>query len=36
MALLTDVGVLWNVDGDYAIPVSDQVLAEAIERTMEE
>jgi 3-dehydroquinate synthase len=36
MALLTDVGVLWNVDGEYAIPVSDQVLAEAIERTMEE
>jgi 3-dehydroquinate synthase len=36
MALLTDVGVLWNVDGEYAIPVSDQVLAEAIELTMEE
>ncbi|MCP4600040.1 MAG: iron-containing alcohol dehydrogenase [Proteobacteria bacterium] len=36
MALLTDVGHLWSVDGDYAIPVSDQVLAEAVKLNQEE
>lgn len=35
MALLGDVGQLWNVDGDYAIPVSDTVLVEAIQACME-
>lgn len=35
MALLAEVGRLWNVDGDYAIPVSDQVLTEAIDLTRE-
>ncbi len=36
MALLTDVGRLWHVDGDYAIPVSDTVLEQAIELSREE
>ncbi len=31
MALLKDLGELWDVDGEYAIPVSDKVLAEAID-----
>ena len=35
MALLADVGSLWNVDDDFAIPVSDQVLAEAVELSRE-
>lgn len=35
MALLAEVGRLWNVEGDYAIPVSDHVLAEAIELSKE-
>lgn len=35
MALLTDVGRLWSVNGDYAIPVSDEVLAEACRQTQE-
>jgi 3-dehydroquinate synthase len=33
MALLSDVGRLWNVDDDYVIPVSDSVLSEAYEAT---
>ena len=33
MALVSDVGQLWSVDGDYAIPVPDKVLVEAIEAT---
>jgi 3-dehydroquinate synthase len=36
MALLAGVGTLWRVDGEYAIPVSDRVLAEAVERAREE
>ncbi len=35
MALLSQVGELWSVDGDYAIPVSDTVLADAIQSCME-
>jgi 3-dehydroquinate synthase len=35
MALLADVGQLWNVEGDYAIPVSDHVLSEAVELSKE-
>jgi len=35
MALLADVGRLWSVEGDYAIPVSDAVLAEAVELSKE-
>jgi hypothetical protein len=35
MALLSDVGRLWSVDADYAIPVSDQVLRQAIAQCME-
>lgn len=30
MALLREVGKLWSVDDDFAIPVSCEVLAEAI------
>jgi len=30
MPLLSDVGTLWRIDGDYAIPVPEQVLAEAL------
>jgi 3-dehydroquinate synthase len=33
MALVSDVGRLWSVDGDFAIPVPDKVLTEAIEAT---
>jgi 3-dehydroquinate synthase len=33
MALLSDVGKLWSVGGDYAIPVSEAVLAQALEAT---
>jgi 3-dehydroquinate synthase len=36
MALLAGVGKLWRVDGEHAIPVSDRVLAEAVERAREE
>jgi len=36
MALLAGVGKLWRVDGEYAIPVSDQVLVEAVELAKEE
>ncbi len=35
MALLAGPGVLWQVDDDYAIPVSDQVLTEAIAASRE-
>jgi 3-dehydroquinate synthase len=35
MALLADVGRLWAVGGDHAIPVSDAVLARALEDTLE-
>jgi len=35
MALLADVGRLWSVEDDYAIPVSDAVLAEAVELSKE-
>jgi 3-dehydroquinate synthetase len=35
MALLSDIGKLWSVDDDYAIPVSCGVLAEAIALTQE-
>ena len=35
MALLEDIGQLWTVDGDYAIPVSSDVLIEAITRLQE-
>lgn len=34
MALVSAPGRLWSVDGDYAIPVSDAVLARAIHETM--
>ncbi len=33
MALVEGPGRLWSVDGDYAIPVSDSVLARAIDAT---
>jgi 3-dehydroquinate synthetase len=36
MALLSDVGKLWCVEGDYAIPVSEQVLRKALEATRSE
>jgi len=36
MALLEDVGRLWAVGGDHAIPVSDAVLARALEETRED
>ncbi len=36
MALLSGVGELWSVDGDFAIPVSCGVLAEALALTREE
>lgn len=35
MALLSGLGELWSVDGDFAIPVSDRVLAEAIDLSRE-
>jgi 3-dehydroquinate synthase len=35
MALLTDVGKLWQVDGDYVIPVPESVLVEALRATAE-
>jgi 3-dehydroquinate synthase len=35
MALLAGVGRLWSVEGDYAIPVSDGVLTEAVELSKE-
>jgi 3-dehydroquinate synthase len=35
MALLQGVGKLWSVNDDYAIPVSDKVLLEAVEASME-
>ena len=35
MALVSGPGRLWSVDGEYAIPVSDAVLARAIRETME-
>jgi len=35
MALLADVGQLWNVEDDFAIPVSDAVLGEAVELSKE-
>jgi len=31
MCLLADVGKLWSVDGDTAIPVSEPVLVQAID-----
>lgn len=31
MPLLTEVGRLWQVDGDFAIPVAESVLAQALE-----
>jgi 3-dehydroquinate synthase len=33
MALLTDVGKVWSVGGEYVIPVSERVLAEALDAT---
>ena len=36
MALLTDVGRVWRVDGETAIPVSDPVLATAVDQCREE
>jgi 3-dehydroquinate synthase len=36
MALLGEVGSLWRVDGEFAIPVSDQVLAQAVDLAAEE
>lgn len=33
MALVHGPGALWSVDGDYAIPVSDEVLARAIDQS---
>jgi hypothetical protein len=36
MALLSGVGRLWRVDGETAIPVSDKLLAEAVELAKEE
>lgn len=33
MALVQSIGHLWSVDGIYAIPVSDAVIAQAVERT---
>ncbi len=36
MALLSGVGRLWRVDGEYAIPVSEPVLTEAIMQCREE
>ncbi|MBL8623379.1 MAG: iron-containing alcohol dehydrogenase [Myxococcales bacterium] len=35
MALVATPGALWQVDGDYAIPVPDDVLVPALEATME-
>ncbi len=35
MALVATPGALWQVDGDYAIPVPDDVLIPALEATME-
>ncbi len=35
MALLSDVGTLWSVNNDYAIPVPQEVLVEAFNRTKE-
>jgi len=36
MALLSDVGRLWAVDGEYAIPVSDDVICLAVEMSKED
>ncbi len=36
MALLSEVGKLWSVDNEHAIPVSDHVIAEAVEAAKEE
>jgi 3-dehydroquinate synthase len=36
MALLTDVGKLWNVENDYVLPVTEQVLIEAIKLSTEQ
>jgi 3-dehydroquinate synthetase len=33
MALLSDVGEMWHVKGDYVIPVPLDVLVEAFEQT---
>ncbi len=33
MALLTEVGRVWNVQGEHIIPVADDVLAAAFEAT---
>ncbi|MBK9034181.1 MAG: iron-containing alcohol dehydrogenase [Myxococcales bacterium] len=35
MALVAEPGALWQVGGDYAIPVPDDVLIPALEATME-
>ena len=35
MALVATPGALWQVEGDYAIPVPDDVLIPALEATME-
>ena len=35
MALVVTPGALWQVEGDYAIPVPDDVLIPALEATME-
>ena len=35
MALVSEIGKLWGVDGDMAIPVPDDVLMEAFELTRE-
>ncbi len=36
MALLSDVGRLWKVDGKYAIPVCDEVIEQAVELCRED
>ncbi len=35
MALVSRIGELWHVDGEYAMPVSDDVIIPALEATME-
>lgn len=33
MALVDEPGHIWSIDGDYAIPVSDDVIREAVEQS---
>ena len=35
LALLCELGRLWQVDGDYAIPVPETVIRQAIEQSYE-